>query len=189
LLLSLVVSSLAAPEAPEVHQSAGGGGVFDFVNSWFDKISSWFGSFGFGSGFSSTVNIDVVDINNKSASLNCSWSGPGSANLSWSVEGQSVGTGELLTITWDDLDKQAGEVVLVTCSGQSSGSSSSNQTGASSWASVSEVTKSLIVPGSEADSQSIDSQEIESEEEDDDDDDDDEEDEDEDDDESDEDGE
>ena len=68
LLLSLVVSSLAAPEAPEVHQSAGGGGgVFDFVNSWFDKISSWFGSFGFGSGFSSTVNIDVVDINNKSA--------------------------------------------------------------------------------------------------------------------------
>ena len=72
-------------------------------------------------------------------SLNCSWSGPGSANLNWSVEGQSVGTGELLTITWDDLDKQAGEVVLVTCSGQSSGSSSSNQTGASSWASVSEV--------------------------------------------------
>ena len=67
LLLSLVVSSLAAPEAPEVQQSAGGGGVFDFVNSWFDKISSWFGSFGFGSGFSSTVNIDVVDINNKSA--------------------------------------------------------------------------------------------------------------------------
>ena len=52
-----------------------------------------------------------------------------------------------------------------------------------------QVTKSLIVPGSEADSQSIDSQEIESEEEDDDDDDDNEENEDEDDDESDEDGE
>ena len=74
-------------------------------------------------------------------SLNCTWSGPGSANLSWTVEDQSVkvSEGELLTITWADLGKEAGDVVFVTCSGQSSGGSASNQTGESAWASVSTV--------------------------------------------------
>ena len=59
LFLTLVASALAAPEES---QSEGVGGFF---NSWFDKIFSWFGSFG--SPFSTSVNIDVVEINNKSA--------------------------------------------------------------------------------------------------------------------------
>ena len=50
-----------------------------------------------------------------------------------------VSEGELLTLDWADLGKEAGDVVFVSCSGQSSGSSASNQTGLSSWASVSTV--------------------------------------------------
>ena len=73
-------------------------------------------------------------------SLNCSWSGSGPANLSWTVEEQSVevSEGELLTLDWAELDKEAGDVVFVTCSGQSTGSFN-NQTGESSWASISTV--------------------------------------------------
>ena len=59
LFLTLVASALAAPEESQ------SGGVGGFFNSWFDKIFSWFGSFG--SPFSTSVNIDVVEINNKSA--------------------------------------------------------------------------------------------------------------------------
>ena len=50
-----------------------------------------------------------------------------------------VKEGELLTLDWADLGKEAGDVVFVTCSGESSGSSASNQTGDSSWVSVSTV--------------------------------------------------
>ena len=60
LFVTLVCSSLA-----EETQS---GGVAGFFESWFDKVSSWFGSFG--SPFSTLVNIDVVEINNKSARFN-----------------------------------------------------------------------------------------------------------------------
>ena len=60
LFVTLVCSSLA-----EETQS---GGVTGFFESWFDKVSSWFGSFG--SPFSTLVNIDVVEINNKSARFN-----------------------------------------------------------------------------------------------------------------------
>ena len=70
LFLTLVCSSLAAPEETQGDQSAGG--ASSFFNSWFDKIFSWFSSFG--SPFSTSVNIDVVEINNKSAryfNLNC----------------------------------------------------------------------------------------------------------------------
>jgi len=169
LFLTLVCSSLAAPGETQGDQSEGG--ASGFFNSWFDKIFSWFGSFG--SPFSTSVNINVEEINNKSASLNCSWSGPGSANLSWTVEDQSVAVseGELLTITWADLGKEAGDVVFVTCSGQSSGSSASNQTGESAWASVSTVTKNLVVPGTEEGNIPDSSEEINSEEVEDDDDD------------------
>ena len=59
LFLTLVASALAVPEESQ------SGGVGGFFNSWFDKIFSWFGSFG--SPFSTSVNIDVVEINNKSA--------------------------------------------------------------------------------------------------------------------------
>lgn len=63
LFLTLVCSSLA--EEAQNNQS---GGVTGFFESWFDKVSSWFGSFG--SPFSTLVNIDVVEINNKSARSN-----------------------------------------------------------------------------------------------------------------------
>ena len=74
-----------------------------------------------------------------------------------------VSEGELLILDWADLGKEAGDVVFVSCSGQSSGSSAGNQTGESSWAAVStvrwdgvnvhichisaQVTKNLVVPG------------------------------------------
>ena len=95
LFLTLVCSSLAAPEETQGDQSAGG--ALGFFNSWFDKIFSWFGSFG--SPFSTSVNIDVVEINNKSArylNWNClkgylhlssclAWTAPGLAPalLTW----------------------------------------------------------------------------------------------------------
>ena len=63
LFLTLVCSSLAAPGETQGDQSAGG--ASGFFNSWFDKIFSWFGSFG--SQFSTSVNINVEEINNKSA--------------------------------------------------------------------------------------------------------------------------
>ena len=63
LFVTLVCSSLA-----EETQSTQSGGVTGFFESWFDKVSSWFGSFG--SPFSTLVNIDVVEINNKSARFN-----------------------------------------------------------------------------------------------------------------------
>ena len=62
LFLTLVSLNLAATD--ESQQSGGVGGQ-GFFGSWFDKVFSWFGSFG--SPFSTSVNIDVVKINNKSA--------------------------------------------------------------------------------------------------------------------------
>merc|ERR1712222_147596 len=139
--------------ATDESQSGGVGGQGFF--------GSWFGSFG--SPFSKSVNIDVVKINNKSASLNCSWSGSGTANLSWTVEEQRVEVkeGELLTLDWADMGKEAGDVVFVTCSGESSGSSASNQTGDSSWVSVSTVTQNLVVPGIEVEEEKKDNEESE----------------------------
>ena len=114
-------------------------------------------------------------------SLNCTWSGSGSANLSWTVEQQRVEVkeGELLTLDWADLGKKTGDVVFVTCSGESSGNSASNQTGVSSWASVStvilsyfnifrakisvQVSQTLVVPGIEVEEE-IDSKESEEDE-------------------------
>ena len=60
-----------------------------------------------------------------------------------------VKEGELLTLDWADLGKEAGDVVFVTCSGESSGSSASNQTGDSSWVSVSTVIQYDILTFSE----------------------------------------
>ena len=61
LFLTLVSSALAATDESQ----SGGLGGQGFFGSWFDKVFSWFGSFG--SPFSTSVSIDVVEINNKSA--------------------------------------------------------------------------------------------------------------------------
>ena len=90
-----------------------------------------------------------------------------------------VKEGELLTLDWADLGKEAGDVVFVTCSGESSGNSPNNQTGVSSWASVStvilsyfnifraknsvQVSQTLVVPGIEVEEE-IDSKESEEDE-------------------------
>merc|ERR1739838_260792 len=142
---TLVSLNLAATDESQ----SGGVGGQGFFGSWFDKVFSWFGSFG--SPFSKSVNIDVVKINNKSASLNCT------------VEEQRVEVkeGELLTLDWADMGKEAGDVVFVTCSGESSGSSASNQTEDSSWVSVSTVTQNLVVPGMEVEEEKKDNEESE----------------------------
>merc|ERR1712059_81217 len=75
------------------------------------------------------VVISILDINNQSAKLNCSWRGRAAENttLSWSVgdketkteEVKVVGEGSIiLNIVWSERNVTAGEGLWVTCSGQ-----------------------------------------------------------------------
>jgi len=100
-------------------------------------------------GGSSSVTLNVIEINNSSAKLNCTWSGSGSGNLTWSVDGVDQDeSSNVLSLVWEDLKKLPGDVVVVSCAGASSGTTSNNVT--SAWTtSVSEVMTSVVVPGAD----------------------------------------
>ena len=86
-------------------------------------------------------------------SVNCSWVGSGSGNLTWMVDGDAPdnenveeaegGSSALINLVWEKMGKNAGDRIRITCSGQSAGRT--NETGA--WASISEMMETIIVPG------------------------------------------
>merc|ERR1719450_1737404 len=95
-------------------------------------------------GGSSSVTLNVIEINNSSAKLNCTWSGSGSGNLTWSVDDvDQEESSNVLSLVWEDLKKLPGDEVVVRCSellGTWEG-------GWTTWGS--EVITSVVVPGAD----------------------------------------
>jgi len=99
----------------------------------------------------SGLNLDVLENNNQSARLNCSWVGAGAetANLTLLVDGEEQ-TGEegvkkeegkggiVLTLDWSTRNLTVGQAVVVSCNGQA---------GKEGWASVSSVSELVPVGG------------------------------------------
>jgi len=115
-------------------------------------MMEWFGGFGSGSWTpwipSPGVALEVLDINNQSATLNCSWTSPVAGNITWLVDNESVESdsdsddGSLLKINWEDFDKNPGNLVVVSCTGESSGNNGT-------WSGMSQVSETFMVPGGE----------------------------------------
>ena len=84
-------------------------------------------------------NIVLGNGNLQFSRLNCSWSGSGSGNLTWSVDGvDQEESSNILSLDWTEMGKLPGDVVVVSCAGASSGSTTTNVT--SAWTtSVSQV--------------------------------------------------
>eukprot|EP00091_Calanus_sinicus_P015858 TRINITY_DN3473_c0_g1_i2.p1 TRINITY_DN3473_c0_g1~~TRINITY_DN3473_c0_g1_i2.p1 ORF type:complete len:187 (-),score=66.01 TRINITY_DN3473_c0_g1_i2:153-713(-) len=124
-----------------------------FSNSWWDDWSSWSDLIPSFMQPASGIKLDVTDLTNQSARVNCSWTGTGSVNLTWSLDGDVVpadlveeGEGaasSVLQLQWEALGKNAGDVVLVSCTGESAGRT--NDTGA--WVSAAEMMETITVPG------------------------------------------
>merc|ERR1719430_2584659 len=99
------------------------------------------------------IRMEIVHLDNQSASVNCSWAGSGTVNLTWFVDGATVdanivahdedGSNALITLVWDSMEKLPGDTISISCRGQSAGNS--NNTGA--WASISEIMETITVPG------------------------------------------
>merc|ERR1719378_1497232 len=107
------------------------------------------------------INLEVIQLNNESASINCSWTGGETANLSWTVDqappadGMKVeedGGSSLLVLDWISLGKKGGDVVLVACAGRAAG----NNTETGAWATAAQMMETLRVPQSNEDENDID---------------------------------
>jgi len=144
-LLCLIASINCEPQF-------GSNGPWDFFGSFFQSMMEWFGGFGSGSWTpwipSPGVALEVLDINNQSATLNCSWTSPVAGNITWLVDNESVESdsdsddGSLLKINWEDFDKNPGNIVVVSCTGESSGKNGT-------WSGMSQVSETFMVPGGE----------------------------------------
>jgi len=112
---------------------------------FFPDFSAWIPNF-----FAPTsgLTVDVLENNNQSARLNCSWIGAGaeSANLTLLVDGEEQ-NGEtvndnhgslILTLDWSAQNMSVGQGVVVSCNGR---------TGKEGWASASSVSELIIVGG------------------------------------------
>ena len=72
--------------------------------------------------------------------MNCSWTSPVSGNITWQVDYESAESdedtadGSTITINWEDFDKEPGDIVAITCIGESSGNNGT-------WAGMSQVKK------------------------------------------------
>jgi len=98
----------------------------------------------------SGLTLDVLENNNQSARLNCSWVGAGqeTANLTLLVDGEEQkgeevtkeesGNGIVLTLDWSARNLTVGQGVVVSCTGQA---------GKEGWASVSSVSELVPVGG------------------------------------------
>jgi len=96
----------------------------------------------------SGLKLDVLENNNQSARLNCSWVGTGeeTANLTLLVDGkeqeevtkEASGNGIVLTLDWSARNLTFGQGVVVSCTGQA---------GEEGWASVSSVSELIPVGG------------------------------------------
>merc|ERR1712236_164478 len=95
--------------------------------------------------------MEVIHLNKESASVNCSWTGGETANLSWTVDqaplvdGMKVeedGESSLLVLNWNSLGKKGGDVVLVACTGRAAG----NNTETGAWATAAQMMETLRVP-------------------------------------------
>jgi len=97
----------------------------------------------------SGLKLDVIENNNQSARLNCSWVGAGAetANLTMLVDGEEQrgedvkkeeGGAIVLTLDWSARNLTVGQAVVVSCNGQA---------GKEGWASVSSVSELIPVGG------------------------------------------
>jgi len=96
--------------------------------------------------------MEILEVNNQSASANCSWYGTGQGNLTWTVDGEEVSedtdevkdnnVSSVITLEWEKVNKTAGDTVLLSCIGESGGVN--NNTGA--WVSASQVMETIMVP-------------------------------------------
>jgi len=97
----------------------------------------------------SGLTLDVLENNNQSARLNCSWVGAGAetANLTMLVDGEEQrgedvkkeeGGAIVLTLDWSARNLTVGQAVVVSCNGQA---------GKEGWASVSSVSELIPVGG------------------------------------------
>jgi len=121
----------------------------------------------------SSLNLTVLDINNETARLGCTWSGQGTANFTWEIAadinnntngGESAGLKEedvgasssILTITWNLLGVQPGDSVVASCiqssSGGGNGTSGDNGNGTmtSYWSNMASATMTLTNPMEDA---------------------------------------
>merc|ERR1712215_495210 len=79
------------------------------------------------------VDMEIVNNDNQSASVKCSWNVPGNVNLTWSVDGAPADAGTVTTdidtsnsvisLVWDTLEKVDCDVTIV-CKGEIAGSAS-----------------------------------------------------------------
>ena len=73
-------------------------------------------------------------------------------NLTWFVDGATAdedivaqdedGSNALITLVWDSMEKVPGDIISISCRGESA--ENSNNTGA--WASISEIMETISVP-------------------------------------------
>merc|ERR1719189_2909205 len=76
------------------------------------------------------VSLEVRELSAQAASLSCGWAGSGSANLTWTVDGEAVEAAEdsseegssSLRLVWAELGRRPGEVVFVSCRGEAGAS-------------------------------------------------------------------
>eukprot|EP00092_Neocalanus_flemingeri_P010163 GFUD01010953.1.p1 GENE.GFUD01010953.1~~GFUD01010953.1.p1 ORF type:complete len:166 (-),score=43.80 GFUD01010953.1:177-674(-) len=126
-------------------------------NDWIPDFSDFIPSF---IQPSSGIKMEVIDVNTQSASVNCSWAGSATGNLTWLVDGSAPeldtvqegegGASSLINLVWEKMGKNPGDMVLLSCSGQSAGKT--NGTGA--WVSASQMMETITVPGQAADGNS-----------------------------------
>jgi len=128
---------------------ANSGNIWAAFGNFFQSFMDWFGSGSWTPWVPSPgVALELVDINNQSAILNCSWTSPVSGNITWQVDNESAESdedtagGSTITINWEDFDKEPGDIVAITCIGESSGNNGT-------WAGMSQVMESFMVPGGE----------------------------------------
>merc|ERR1719291_1401863 len=87
-----------------------------------------------------------MELSAQAASLSCGWAGAGSANLTWTVDGEaaedsSEGGSSSLRLVWAELGRRPGEVVFVSCRSEAGASGE-----AGAWASVAQVAETLLIP-------------------------------------------
>merc|ERR1712215_584989 len=80
------------------------------------------------------VEMEIINNDNQSASVKCSWNVPGNVNLAWSVDDAPADAGTVTTdidtsssvisLVWDTLEKKACDELEIVCKGETAGSAS-----------------------------------------------------------------